>query len=301
MERKIAIVTDSSCDIPKELAEKYGIDVIDFPINLDGKEYYERRGMTMDQFYELMRAAQGVPTTAAITALQWREVYEAYADQGYTDVLHVSINSTGSSTYANAQQAAEQLRQDRPEMTMRIHLVDSHTYSMVFGWYLCECARKLRNGGDLRSCILELESKLGRVEVCLAAFSLKQLKKSGRVSAAAAFAGELLGLRPVISLTDGVSKVEAKVRGDAAVIPAMLKWIRTRVDDLRTTPYLLAYTSSTQKRDELLKLCKKEFGHPPMYVFQLGGVVSANTGPDCIAIAFEGKPRSLAAYEPELP
>ena len=49
MERKIAIVTDSSCDIPKELAEKYGIDVIDFPINLDGKEYYERRGMTMDQ------------------------------------------------------------------------------------------------------------------------------------------------------------------------------------------------------------------------------------------------------------
>lgn len=301
MERKIAIVTDSSCDIPKELAEKYGIDVIDFPINLDGKEYYERRGMTMDQFYELMRAAQGVPTTAAITALQWREVYEAYADEGYTDVLHVSINSTGSSTYANAQQAAEQLRQDRPEMTMRIHLVDSHTYSMVFGWYLCECARKLRNGGDLRSCILELESKLGRVEVCLAAFSLKQLKKSGRVSAAAAFAGELLGLRPVISLTDGVSKVEAKVRGDAAVIPAMLKWIRTRVDDLRTTPYLLAYTSSTQKRDELLKLCKKEFGHPPMYVFQLGGVVSANTGPDCIAIAFEGKPRRLADYEPPLP
>ena len=301
MERKIAIVTDSSCDIPKELAEKYGIDVIDFPINLDGKEYYERRSMTMDQFYELMRAAQGVPTTAAITALQWREVYEAYADQGYTDVLHVSINSTGSSTYANAQQAAEQLRQDRPEMTMRIHLVDSHTYSMVFGWYLCECARKLRNGGELRSCILELESKLGRVEVCLAAFSLKQLKKSGRVSAAAAFAGELLGLRPVISLTDGVSKVEAKVRGDAAVIPAMLKWTRTRVDDLRTTPYLLAYTSSTQKRDELLKLCKKEFGHPPMYVFQLGGVVSANTGPDCIAIAFEGKPRRLADYEPPLP
>ena len=301
MERKIAIVTDSSCDIPKELAEKYGIDVIDFPINLDGKEYYERRGMTMDQFYELMRAAQGVPTTAAITALQWREVYEAYADQGYTDVLHVSINSTGSSTYANAQQAAEQLRQDRPEMTMRIHLVDSHTYSMVFGWYLCECARKLRNGGDLRSCILELESKLGRVEVCLAAFSLKQLKKSGRVSAAAAFADELLGLRPVISLTDGVSKVEAKVRGDAAVIPAMLKWTRTRVDDLRTTPYLLAYTSSTQKRDELLKLCKKEFGHPPMYAFQLGGVVSANTGPDCIAIAFEGKPRRLADYEPPLP
>lgn len=301
MERKIAIVTDSSSDIPQELAEKYGIDVVDFPINLDGREYYVRQGMTMDQFYELMRAAQGVPTTAAITMLQWREIYDKYADEGYTDVLHVSINGSGSSTYANAQQAAEALREERPDCKMRIHLIDSHTYSMVFGWYVCECARKLRNGGDLRSCILELESKLGKVEICLAAFSLKQLKKSGRVSAAAAFAGELLGLRPVISLTDGVSKVEAKVRGDAAVAPAMLKWTKTRVDDMRATPYMMAYTSNTQKRDELLKLCKKEFGHPPMCIFQLGGVVSANTGPDCIAIAFEGKPRRLADYEPPLP
>lgn len=288
MERKIAIVTDSSCDIPKELAEKYGIDVIDFPINLDGKEYYERRDMTMDQFYELMRAAQGVPTTAAITALQWREVYEAYADQGYTDVLHVSINSTGSSTYANAQQAAEQLRQDRPEMTMRIHLVDSHTYSMVFGWYLCECARKLRNGGDLRSCILELESKLGRVEVCLAAFSLKQLKKSGRVSAAAAFAGELLGLRPVISLVDGVTKVESKVRGDAGVLPALIRYAASHKGD--PFEYMVG-TTDNARGEELAKLCKKEFGVPPMCIFQLGSAVASNTGPDAIAIAFLGKPR----------
>ena len=69
MERKLAIVTDSSCDIPQELAEKYGIDIIDFPINLDGKEYYERHDLTLDEFYELMRQAQGVPTTAAITML----------------------------------------------------------------------------------------------------------------------------------------------------------------------------------------------------------------------------------------
>lgn len=210
MERKLAIVTDSSCDIPQELAEKYGIDIIDFPINLDGKEYYERHDLTLDEFYELMRQAQGVPTTAAITMLQWQEVYEKYADEGYTDVLHVSINSNGSSTYANAMQAAKNLAETRPDSGMKVHLVDSHTYSMVFGWYLCECARKLRNGGELRACVQELESKLARVEVCLAAFSLKQMKKSGRVSAAAAFAGELLGLRPIISLNDGVSKVESQ-------------------------------------------------------------------------------------------
>ena len=152
MERKIAIVTDSSCDIPQDLAEKYGIDIIDFPINLDGKEYFERRDLTREEFYELMRQAKGVPTTAAITMLQWHDVYAKYADEEYTDVLHVSINRTGSATYGYAQQAAEMLREERPDCKMRIHLVDSHTYSMVFGWYLCECARKLRRSPHAAVC-----------------------------------------------------------------------------------------------------------------------------------------------------
>ena len=101
-------------------------------------------------------------------------------------MLHVSINSGGSATYGYAQQAAAQLAEERPDCRMKIHLVDSHTYSMVFGYYLCECARKLRNGGELQSCIAELEHKYACVEACLAAYSLKQMKKSGRVSAAAA-------------------------------------------------------------------------------------------------------------------
>ena len=64
---KIAILTDSSCDIPQELAERYGIDVFGFPITLDGKTYIERQDFTQDEFYQMMRSAQGVPSTAAIT------------------------------------------------------------------------------------------------------------------------------------------------------------------------------------------------------------------------------------------
>ena len=67
---KIGFLTDSCSDIPQELADKYGIEVVGFPINLDGTEYVERKDFTNDQFYEMMRKAQGVPTTAAITQLQ---------------------------------------------------------------------------------------------------------------------------------------------------------------------------------------------------------------------------------------
>lgn len=298
---KVAFLTDSCCDIPAELAEKYHIDILGFPILLDGKEYIERRDMTNNEFYELMRNAQGIPTTAAITPMQFEECYKYYAAQNYTDVVHVTLNGAGSSTYSNALSAVKMLADDMPGCKLNIRVIDSHTYSMAYGWYICECARKVQNGANVDAAVLSMEQAFARVEICLAAFSLKQMKKSGRVSAAAAFAGELLGLRPIISLNDGVSHVEAKVRGDAAVPPAIIKWIRSRVADIEDCPYLVAYTSSTDMRDELLKLCKKEFGHPPLCIFQLGGVVSANTGPDAIAVVFEGKPRRLCDYQPPLP
>ena len=298
---KIGFITDSSSDIPQELADKYGIEVVGFPINLDGVEYMERKDFTNEQFYQMMRDAQGVPTTAAITQLQWCEIYGRYVDEGYTDLVHLSINSGGSSTYNNARKAVEMLAEERPGHSLRIRVLDSHTYSMPFGWYLCECARKVRNGGELGTCVDEMMRKLDCVEICLAAYSLKQMKKSGRVSAAAAVVGDLLGIRPIISLNDGISKVEAKVRGDAAVPPAMVKWVQGRVENMRDVPYMIGYSSSTAKRDELAKLCKKAFGHAPVTFFQLGGVVSANTGPDAIAIAFEGSPRRLEDYAPELP
>ena len=298
---KIGFITDSSSDIPQELADKYGIEVVGFPINLDGVEYMERKDFTNDQFYQMMRDAQGVPTTAAITQLQWCEIYGRYVDEGYTDLVHLSINSGGSSTYNNALKAVEMLAEERPGHSLRIRVLDSHTYSMPFGWYLCECARKVRNGGELGTCVDEMMRKLDCVEICLAAYSLKQMKKSGRVSAAAAVVGDLLGIRPIISLNDGISKVEAKVRGDAAVPSAMVKWVQGRVENMRDVPYMIGYSSSTAKRDELAKLCKKAFGHAPVTFFQLGGVVSANTGPDAIAIAFEGSPRRLEDYAPELP
>ena len=117
---KIGFLTDSCSDIPQELADKYGIEVVGFPINLDGVEYMERKDFTNDQFYQMMRDAQGVPTTAAITQLQFCDIYARYADEGYTDLVYLSINAGGSSTYNNAVKAMELLEEERPGYTMKI-------------------------------------------------------------------------------------------------------------------------------------------------------------------------------------
>ena len=188
---KIAILTDSSCDIPQELAEKYGIDIMGFHILLDDEDIVEREKYTPEEFYDKMRAAKGIPSTAAITPIQFCEKYCQYVDEGYTDVIHVPINRSGSSTYNNAVMAQGMLREERPEHHLNIHLLDPHTYSMVFGWYVCEMARKLQNGAELRHVIGEFEAQMNKMEVILGPYSLKQMKKSGRISAAAAVMGEL--------------------------------------------------------------------------------------------------------------
>ena len=285
---KIAILTDSACDIPPALEQKYKIDIMPFTITLDGKSYTERVDFSFEEYYELLRNAKGTPSTAHVTHLQFCEQYCQYVDEGYTDVLHVTINSTGSATYDAARMAARMLEEERPGHNLRIHLVDSHTYSMVYGWYVCEAARKIRNGAEVAPIVEWLEDIFSRTEVILGAYSLKVMKKSGRISAAAAFAGELLGLRPVISLVDGVTKVESKVRGDAGVLPALIRYAASHKGD--PFEYMVG-TTDNARGEELAKLFKKEFGVPPMCIFQLGSAVASNTGPDAIAIAFLGKPR----------
>ena len=287
---KVAFLTDSCSDIPQELTDKYGIDVIGFHIMLDGKEYLERKDMTNDQFYEMMRQSKSVPTTAAITQLEWVDIYAKYVDAGIQDLVHLCINAGGSSTYNNAVKAAELLEDERPGHKMKIHLIDSHTYSMPYGWYLCECARKVRAGEPLDACLREMQDKLARVEICLAAYSLRQMKKSGRVSAAAAVVGDLMGIRPIITLIDGKTKVESKVRGDDKVVPAMIDLCKKRTEGVEDFDYMIGHTSIPQAV-ELEKACRRAFGKAPLTTFDLGGVVSANTGPDTLALVYVGKPR----------
>ena len=85
---KIAILTDSSCDIPQELAEKYGIDIMSFHILLDDVDYIERESCTNEEFYEKMRAAKGIPSTLPSPPSSLRKVLPV-CGRGYTDVIHV--------------------------------------------------------------------------------------------------------------------------------------------------------------------------------------------------------------------
>jgi DegV family protein with EDD domain len=287
-DRKITVLTDSACDMPYDLEKTSGVDILNFSITVDGRCYTEREDFNFDEYYEILRRCDGIPATAQITQLRFLDKFKGYDDDGCGQLLYVSICAAGSATHDAAVMAERQFRKERPGSPMRIFIVDSHCYSMAYGYYVAQAAEKLADGAAMEDVAAWLEDIFSRVEILLAAFSLRFMKKSGRISAAAAVAGEVLGIRPIITLNDGISTVQKKIRGDKDVLPAMVEYLKQH----HAPP--LEYQVGGTGDDTiaaLAKLAGETFGRPPVFTFKLGAAVATNTGPDAIAFTYLGPRR----------
>ena len=286
--KKFVVLTDSTCDLPEELAEQYDIDIMCFKIALDGEGYTERVDFTPEQFCEMLKNAKGLPMTSQITQFEFYDRFEEYDKQGVEEVLYISINAGGSGTNAAAHAAAEQYAQEHPESGMKVYIVDSHAYSMAEGAGVIDAKKMLMDGKSMEEVVDYLNDKYARMEILLTAYTLKVIRKSGRISAAAAIAGDLLGIHPIFTLNDGVSQVVKKVRGDKAVLGGMAGTMVSRM--AQGTPYYIGV--SNHKYDEdYVKACTQKVGYAPAGVFHLGCAVLSNTGAAAVGLVFEGQKR----------
>ena len=286
--RKYAVLTDSTCDLPAELAQKHHIDILCFKIALDGEGYTERVDFTAEEFCDMLRKTTGLPTTSQVTQFEFTEQFERYAQEGVEQVLYISICGSGSGTNAAAQAAAAQFKADHPDSPMQIAIVDSHSYSMGYGMQVCEAEEMLASGKPMDEIVAYLEDVFARREILLAAYTLNVIRKSGRISAAAAIAGGLLGIHPIFTLNDGVSHVVKKVRGEKHVVAAMIDTLKARIDTSR--PYYIGVANHKYEQ-EYVDACTQAVGYPPALVFHLGCAVCSNTGPEAVGLIYEGAKR----------
>ena len=285
---KYVVLTDSTCDLPEEAAKQHNIDIVCFKIALDGEGYTERVDFTPEQFCEMLKKASGLPTTAQITQFEFFDKFEEYDRQGVEQTLYISINAGGSGTNAAAHAAAAQFHEEHPDSTMEIFIVDSHAYSMAEGAGVIEAKQKLDAGETMESVVEYLNDKYAKMEILLTAYTLKVIRKSGRISAAAAIAGDLLGIHPIFTLNDGVSQVVKKVRGDKAVVSGMATTMASRM--AQGTPYYIG-VSDHKYDEEYVEACTKKVGYAPVGIFHLGCAVLSNTGAEAVGLVFEGAKR----------
>lgn len=285
---KYVVLTDSTCDLPEEAAKQHDIDIVCFKIALDGEGYTERVDFTPEQFCEMLKKASGLPTTAQITQFEFFDKFEEYDRQGVEQTLYISINAGGSGTNAAAHAAAAQFHEEHPDSRMEIFIVDSHAYSMAEGAGVIEAKQKLDAGETMESVVEYLNDKYAKMEILLTAYTLKVIRKSGRISAAAAIAGDLLGIHPIFTLNDGVSQVVKKVRGDKAVVSGMATTMASRM--AQGTPYYIG-VSDHKYDEEYVEACTKKVGYAPVGIFHLGCAVLSNTGAEAVGLVFEGAKR----------
>lgn len=285
---KIKIMVDSPCDIPKKDEEELDIRVLPVPITIDDKSYLERVDFTTEEFYKILDESERLPVTSQITAPQYLEYISEYYEKGYTDLIIVCINSKGSNIYNSALMGKDMFFEENSDAQGKfaVHVIDSLTYTMGYGFPVIEAAKKIKRGADIDEVLAYLNDWFACSEVFFAPYSLKFVKKSGRVSVAAAFMGELVGLRPIISFIDGDVNISQKVRGDKSIIPAITEIAATRM--IPKTPYCIVHGKVAQHGEQLAAELTKRLGYPPEYIYGAGASISLNAGTEIVGVIFKG-------------
>lgn len=286
---KIAILTDSCCDLPKEIIEELDIKVLPFTLSIDGESFREMYDISVQDFYKRLDETTEIPKHSQIPPITFEETYKELYEQGYTDIISVSINALGSGTYNNSLIAKNDFFENRPEAKGKINIfnLDSKCYTLFYGYPVMEAAKKIRRGAGVNEIIAYLEDWFNVCAVYVVPFSLKYAKKSGRISAAKAFAGELLGLKPVILFADGTTETIDKIRGEKNIVPKLADIVEKNMTP--QTPYILLSGKDDTVAKEFEKELSKRTGKKAAMSGNIGAVVTSNIGPDLIAVVVRRK------------
>lgn len=290
--QKIKFIVDSPSDIADEDLLRYNIDMLHVPIAIDGQEYMDRKSFSSDQFYTRILAANEIPTTSRVPAVEYAARYAAAWQEGYTDVIAVTINAGGSGIYDSACMAIDQFFSANPAArgAISIHVLDSRSYSIGYGCATVQAAQRAAGGASVDTILHFLRDWFDRIEIYLACYTLDFAKKSGRITAASAFVGDVLGLRPIISLIDGETRTVEKVRGDKQLVYKLLDIYRDRRVDAQDTVYM-ASGAAEEYAQQLQQMLEAEVGGPVTH-HKLGASIVINSGPQALGIAFLGKSRN---------
>ncbi len=286
---KYKIISDSGCDISKENEARYNIDLMPFEITLGDNSFWERHGAYGEEFLHLINDSPEMPKTAQITEFRFEEKFAECVSEGYDEVLVVLINGTGSQTFSNAVQAEKKMRESGKLGNTKFYIIDSHTYSLGYGYPLIEAAKKLEAGQNMDIVVNYLEDWFASVELYITGFNLRHMKKSGRIKAAAAFLGELMNLKPLIALNDGESVVLKKSRGEKAAIAEAVNYIAGRA--IPKTPFVLVKSLRTAEEEEFIKQYQKKTGSELAMSEWVGCAVGSNIGTEFLGVFVKGQRR----------
>jgi len=279
---RIKILSDSTCDLSKELLEKYDITIIPLTVIKDDKAYSDGITITTDEIFAHVAAGGGLCTTAAISVGEYQEKFAEFADK-YDAVVHINISSELSSSYQNACLAAEEFD--------NVVAIDSRNLSTGQGLVVLKACELAENASSLEELKENLVAFTPKVEASFLLDRLDYMVKGGRCTAVVALGANLLGLKPCIEVKDGKMGVVKKYRGNYA--KSLATYVKDRLanrDDLERTHL---FVTRTPISDECLKSVEGAVSQyadfKNIYWTMAGCTVSCHCGPGTLGVLFVKK------------
>ena len=290
--REFIIMTDSDSDLPYALKQALNIPVVYMPYVLDGKEYFDDLGQTLDHksFYDKMRAG-ATPTTSALNETVYEEYFEPILAGGQ-DILFIAFSSQLSGTINAMRSARENLLERFPERTFTI--VDTLSISAPQTLLVLKAYEMYNAGADMADIAAWLEENKLRAQAWFTVDDLKYLQRGGRVSAAAAVLGTMLDLKPILTETrEGKLAAAAKVRGRKKAMGYIVDKAVESIADQKESIGIVLHADCLPEAEKLLSMLQAKLPDMTIRVENIGPVIGAHAGPGALAFCFIGKERTI--------
>lgn len=282
---------DSDSDLPYELKAKYDIPVVYMPYAMEGKEYFDDLGQTLDHksYFDRMRNG-AVPVTSALNEPTYLDYFEPILRE--KDLLFVAFSSKLSSTIQCVYSAREKLLKKYPDR--KFIVVDTLSISTPLTLLALKAHEKYRAGAPIEEVAAWLEANKLRAQGWFTVDDLKYLKRGGRISPTAAAFGSMLDIKPIITeARDGSLQSVDKVRGRRKAMNALVDKLAEYEPDPAESPVIVLHADAPADAEELKALALKRIPGLDIRIYPIGPVIGAHCGPGTLAITFLGKERTV--------
>jgi len=279
---KVAVVTDSTHYMPREVAERHGLHVVSLYVRWGTPPQDDREAdlPNFDAFYSELRSARELPTTSQPSVGDFLAVYEPLIEQG-SDIVSIHISGGISGTVRSAEQARDQLV-ERGIDRARIVIVDSASVCAGLGLLAVAAANAAQSGASAAEAAARARELRAELKILFAVDTLEFLRRGGRIGGAQAWIGSTLRIKPILAIESEIVPVE-RVRTWGRAFERMVDHLDALRED-GNDRFFIQHIQAADQAEKLAERGEAIYGRPPEFVSEMGPVIGAHAGPGLIGV-----------------
>jgi len=277
----VAVVSDTTSYLPAEITTELDVTLVPLYV-VFGPDRVERETNITDYpaFFEELRGAESLPTTSQPSVGDFVGAYEPLLAAG-RDVVSIHISGGLSGTADSATRAADQLSRDG-KGGERVRVIDSETAAGGLGMLVLAAARAAASGADVDAVEERARATRADLKMWFAVDTLEFLRRGGRIGAASAWIGSTLRIKPILTVERELAPIE-RVRTSSRAFERMVDYARQRHES-GADAWVVQHISAPDQAERLVERCHEIFGRGPLFVSEIGPVISAHTGPGLLGV-----------------